>query len=111
MGKKVDLPTKEKANLSFSIDTSDDESFNESDKCLGESEKSINPSQKSFEMVNEKGENKRDVLVSKKALIDKENDLYNTVLVNKPDNPMASLNRLKEEKIRQKRKEIKKEKF
>jgi hypothetical protein len=109
---KVDLD-KEKPNLSFSIDTSHDDSNDESNEDNKNNQKtnSINNIEVKNENINKKSENKRDVLVKKKNLIDKENYLYNTVLVNKPNNPMSSLSKLKEEKIREKRKEIFKEKF
>jgi hypothetical protein len=115
---KINLVTvnqdKEKLNLSFSVDTSDDDSANESNlenKNNKKSDNSIKNNGDKKENVYKKCKNKRDILVNKKDLIDKENNIYNTVVVNKPYNPMSSLNKLKEQKVREKRKEILKEKF
>ncbi len=48
---------------------------------------------------------KRDIILTKKTLVDKQNDLYNKMIITKPDNPMISLPKYREGCIIKKKKD------
>lgn len=60
---------------------------------------------KENKIINSKNPDTKNILI-KKTLVDEENDLYNKMIVAKPENPMITLPKYKEEKIMKKKKNL-----
>lgn len=136
------------SHISFSMDTSDEDSFDESNQLRDKiadaahiTERSqtniylntVNSKKKNIfgadlyvntsegnellEKENNQNLNKDNTadlklsLIKKRELIDKDNRLYNKVIINKPKNPMLQIMKQKDETIRKKKIEILRDKF
>jgi len=104
--------------ISFSMDTSDEDSFSEINIKKSKSIDTINmDSSRSKRKTKEDDEENKarntfcQNLITKKTLIDEENELYNKMIINKPQNPMFNIMKKKEEKIRKQKIDMLREQF
>jgi len=97
-------------HISFSMDTSDDDSLSEINLKNEKPLETPNLDSSSEDnKINNKLEKK--MLITKKTLIDEDKYIYNRLIVNKPQNPMFDIKKNKEEKIRKQKIDMLREQF